>query len=555
MPTIEASYSDLCRLVGRRLRRDTLDQEMMYAKGEIDLRDRDLLKIDIKDTNRPDLWSAEGIAREIRYRHGTKGMMPYTVKKSGIEVHVDPRTQRVRPAAAAAVISDLRIDARVLSQLIQLQEKISQTFGRKRKEVAIGIYELDRIVPPLKYTATAPDGLRFVPLGFRKAMTPQEILAGHPKGKEYGHLIASSPVYPLWTDAEGTVLSLPPVINSEITGKVTENTRNIFIECTGQSDKFILPALAVLVAACIDRGGQAQSVEICYPHRRVRTPDFTPKQVSVDLAYVNRVSGLGLSPAQARQLFLRSGYAVKSVKGSVWTLLYPAYRQDIMHPIDVVEDLIISRGYNAVPPDRVALPAAGRQLPDELLAYQFGELLIGMGFQEVMNYTLTSKDMLFRKMNRPVQDCVEIENPVSVNWSVFRTGLLPSLLGFLVSNRHVEYPQRIFELGTAVIPDPAAPTRARDVRKLAAVIADSSAGYERMSPVLHAFMRSIGIAFSLKPARHPSLIGGRTASVVAGGTECGMIGEVHPQVLENFGIEIPVVAMELDADVLMGMVR
>ena len=170
MPTLEVSLKDLEKLVGRKLPQD-LDELFMKVKGEVDKKEGDTLTLDIKDTNRPDLWSAEGVAREIAGRYGKPGLPAYTVKKSKVKVKVSPKVRRVRPMIACSVVRGLKIDENVLSQMIQLQEKVAGTFGRNRKEVAIGVYDMHKIKPPIKYTTVKPDGIKFIPLEMDKELT------------------------------------------------------------------------------------------------------------------------------------------------------------------------------------------------------------------------------------------------------------------------------------------------------------------------------------------------------------------------------------------------
>ena len=265
MPTIEVNYEDLLCLIGKHVPLDELrDKAVLYAKGEVDEVDGAMLKLDIKDANRPDLWSAEGIAREIAGRYGKKGLPEYDVKKPSLVVNVDPKVMKVRPYTVCAVVRELKIDENVLSQIIQLQEKVAETFGKRRKEVAIGIYDYKKIRGPIKYTTVKPDGIKFVPLEFSEEMTPKEILDKHPKGKEYKHLLDGCREYPIFIDAAGEVLSMPPVINSDYTGKVTPETTDVFIECSGFDLGFNMSALNVLVSALADRGGVIEAVKVHY---------------------------------------------------------------------------------------------------------------------------------------------------------------------------------------------------------------------------------------------------------------------------------------------------
>jgi len=309
MPTIEISHSDLCNLVGTIIPIDELkERAILFAKGEIEETNGDMLKVDIKDTNRPDLWSTEGIAREIKGRYGSPGLPVYKTKTSNITVKVDKKLKNIRPLTVCAVVRGLDITDDVLSQMIQLQEKVSLTFGRNRKEVAIGVYDLHKITPPIKFTTVKPDGIKFVPLDFEDEMTPREILKKHPKGKEFAHLLEGCKEYPIFIDSSGQVLSMPPIINSNYTGKVTESTRDVFIECSGFQMRFLMPALNVIVTALGDRGGKIETVKVVLPNGSIETPDLKPKRFAVDTDYIKKVSGLQLSEKEMCKLLEQARY-------------------------------------------------------------------------------------------------------------------------------------------------------------------------------------------------------------------------------------------------------
>lgn len=555
MPTIEVSYNDLCSLIGKHVPLDRLmDEDILFAKGEVDALDGDTLKIDVKDTNRPDLWSAEGVAREIAGRNGRPGLPEYSVGKSGISVIVDRKLKNIRPYTVCAVVRGLNITPDVLSQMIQLQEKVSLTFGRNRKEVAIGVYDLHKIKPPIRFTSVRPDGIKFIPLESGREMTPAEILEHHPKGKEFSHLLKGLKEYPIFIDSAGQVLSMPPIINSDWTGKVTSATRDIFIECSGFELRFLIPALNVIVSALADRGGKIESVRVKFPDKTLETPDLRPKKFSADASYISRRFGVKLSPAGICRL-LEQARCRASSRGKRIEVLYPAYRQDIMHQADIAEDVMISYGYNKAVPEPLGMVTSGSEAPLEVFSRTASDVMAGLGFQEILSYIFTNKSTLFSRMNMPESPVVEVENPVSANWCMFRNWLLPDVMEFLSRNKHVDYPQSAFEIGDVVIPDSGAETRARDSRRIAAAMAGTGTGYESIRSVLDAFLSNIGVKHSVKPSVHPSLIPGRTGMVMAGGKQIGIIGEVHPQVLENWGLEVPAAAFELDLNFILKMKR
>jgi phenylalanyl-tRNA synthetase beta chain len=549
MPTIEVNYQDLQMLVGEHVPLDVLqDEGILYAKGEIEEIEGEILKVDIKDTNRPDLWSAEGIARELAGRYGLKKGLPrYEVRPSGLVVKVDRKLAKIRPLTVCAVVKNVNITPDVLSQMIQLQEKVSITFGRNRKEVAIGVYDFHKITPPIRFTSVKPDGIKFVPLEFDEEMTPAQILRKHPKGMEYAGLLKGMREYPIFIDAAGEVLSIPPIINSDYTGKVTAATRDLFIECSGFDFGFLMPALNVIVAALADRGGEIQSVKVEYPGSVKNTPEMAPKKATVDIDYVKEVSGLSLTPSKICGLLERARYDAK-VKGKKIEVTYPAYRQDIMHQRDIIEDIIISYGYNRIEPQVPKLATIGSVSVMETFSDAVAEVMAGLGFQETLSYMLTNKNNLFRRMNIKEENVVEIENYVSSNWCVFRNWLLPSNLEFLSSNLHRVYPQHIFEIGEVVIPDDKVETKARDERRLSASVCGVNIGYEHIASVVDALLESLGVEYELEPADSPAFIPGRAAEVRCGGKIAGILGEIHPKVLNNWHIENPVVSFELNLE-------
>jgi phenylalanyl-tRNA synthetase beta chain len=541
MPTLEVSQKDLCKLIGKKIPLEKLTDDMLYAKGEIDSVKGDMIKIDSKDTNRPDLWSVEGVAREIRARY--KPFFPkYKIGKSKIVVYVDKKVNSVRPKTVCAVVKNVRFDENALSQIIQLQEKVSGTYGRNRKEVAIGVYDLSKIKSPIRYTTVKPDEIKFAPLGFNKELTPRQILKEHLKGKEFGHLLKDEKEYPVFLDAENQVLSMPPIINSDYTGKVSRKTKNVFIECTGFDFRYLKTALNVIVAALYERGAKIESVNIKYGTKTITTPDMAAKKTAVDRDYINSMSGLNLSDNDIYKNLEKALYKITE-KGRKIKLLYPAYRQDIMHQRDVVEDVIISYGYNKIESSSIKLHTVGRF--SDITTERFHDILVGLGFQEVMNYTLSNKDSLFRKMCLSEIKTATIENAVSSNWSVFRCSLTPSLLETLAKNQHVEYPHKIYEIGTVVHINELEDTKTIDKKNLCAAFCDNNISYEIISSYLDAFMQAAGVKYELKETSHKSFIDGRVACIFVSNKNVGVVGEIHPQVLNNWHIEKPAAVFEI----------
>ncbi len=543
MPKYEVRHDDLERLVGRKLSVDEIEDILFDLKGELDGYEDGIITVDYSDTNRPDMWSAEGLAREMRgYLSIETGCPKYEVRSSGVELHVDSSVRSVRPYVAAAIVRNVKLGEEGYEQLIQLQDKVMLTYGRKRKRVAIGTHNADLIAFPAKYTTARPDEVSFVPLWETEEMTLREILERHEKGREYAHLLDGFERYPVLLDAMGKVISFPPIINSNDIGNIGPETENIFVDVTGTDERAVLTALNVITTALAERGGTIESVKVVYPDRTVETPDLTPKTFKIRKSYAERISGMRFSDEDFRQLLERARYDVKTIRGDEWTVQYPAYRSDIMHERDVVEDILIAYGYNRVEPKLPNFMTKGGASNYTKLEDAVKELLIGTGGQEIATFILTSRSVLERAKHVPV---VVLQNPMTETFSVVRPALLPTVMDFLSANTGEDYPQRVFEVGDVVVYDGASPTGTGTKQHVAYALADSSVTYTDIRQVLEFLLDQLGVPYELRAKDYPFYIPGRSAEVVSGGTVLGHIGEVHPEVLEAFGVEMPVVAFEL----------
>ena len=549
MPKIEIYKSDLEKLVGKDIRPKDLEELLMAAKVELEGVDSKtgLLKLDCKDTNRPDLWCVEGIARQLRGSLSIEtGMPKYSVAKSGASIDVDKKVSKVRPLVMGAVVRGLKFDDAFIRQLIQLQEKIAMVWGRKRREAAIGIYDFDKITPPIRYTTYMSNELKFIPLDFTEPLSLRDIVERHPKGKEYGHLIEGDN-FPILIDSENSVLSMPPIINSAWTGCVSENTKNVFVEVTGWNERIVAIALNVVVSALADRGGKIESVEIL--PLKITTPDFTGGSMIVEGKSVRNFLGIQLSDDEIVKILGRARYDTKIKEGKI-LCVWSGYRIDIMNSRDIIEDVGVVFGYNEMEPDIPRIYTAGSEDEFEVFCRKLKETGLGLGFQEIMTFVLTNTGNLFKKMEAVPIPVAEIANPVSANWSAMRNWLTPSVLEFLSKNMHVEYPHRVFEVGDCVVLDSEAETRTKTLRQLCLVVSDSKVGYQDIASVMDALLRGFGISYKLQPCSCPQYIEGRAAEVISEESTLGTIGEIHPQVLNNWGIEKPVVALELNADAI-----
>jgi phenylalanyl-tRNA synthetase beta chain len=562
--TILTRIDDLEQLVGKKLPRshEHLNEILYSVKCELSglsrtepiLEDSEL-QLENKDTNRPDTWSTEGIARALRGLLGIEvGLKTYVpAKKPAVHIHVDKEMQDIRPYIACVVARNTKLNDVIIRGLIHLQDKLDQSYGRKRRRSSIGFYDFDLITSPLRYGAVGPDDVKFVPLEGDKAMSLREILEAHPKGIEYGHILKEHEKMPILLDAKQKVLSFPPIINSNDLGRLTPDTKNILVEVTGSSEETVMNAVTILTTSLADRGAKISPASVQYKYgktRTLKTPDLDERRIKLSLDSLKSLIGLELSRTQVVSLLRRQRYDVAGSAGKQLNVRVPCYRLDILHPVDILEDVAIAYGLNKMQPKWPSDLTIGGLSPMEEFSDNVRQLMIGLGFQEMVGFMMTNEEKLFTKMNKQPGEVVEIANPKILTMRCLRTWLLPSLMDFLANNTHVEYPQRVFEAGDCTIWDPAVSNRARDVRKLACVSSHSKANFTEMKSYLEPLMLNLGFEFTLNQTLDSTYLEGRVGSIHIGERAVGVIGEVHPQVLENWKLEDPVTAMELDLDQL-----
>jgi phenylalanyl-tRNA synthetase beta chain len=398
----------------------------------------------------------------------------------------------------------------------------------------------------LTYAGVEPKQIHFIPLGEEKLMDGNQILQQTPKGREYGDIIKRSSHYPLLFDSEGRVLSLPPIINS-ITTTVTEETQNLLLDVTGTDRRLLKCVLNIIATSLADRGGKINSAKIIDGKDIEYTPDLRPSIQRFACKNAGQLIGIKLKPQQVTALLKKMRYGVKEVKGDVLTVQIPSYRSDILHEVDLIEDVAISYGIRALKPEMPFTPTIGRNLDITRFSGIARDVMIGFGFNEILSFVMSSPALLFKKMNRPIDSLVEVANPLVAEYSVLRDQLLPGLMDFLSYNRHVSYPQKIFECGDVVSIDEASSTRTTCQRRLAGAVSDHIASYEVIQSVVFGLLNNLNVSrWSIHLAEEASFINGRCASLRLRGSQIGILGEINPEVLERFHLENPVAAFEIN---------
>jgi phenylalanyl-tRNA synthetase beta chain len=547
LPTIILNVKDLMSLIGFPIEKEALQETLSSLKCEPETVTKDEITVEVT-SDRPDFFSAEGIARGIRY-YRSRGSV-YDVKYSKLaplKLHVEQSTSKVRPYIVAAAIRSIFLDEEGMKQIMQLQEKLHKTYASNRKKASIGIYDLDTITPNFTYAALAPEEISFIPLEYFEEMDGRRILADTSKGREHGWIISSYDRYPLLLDSKKKILSMPPIINSEAT-RITEKTRNLFIDVTGTEEKAINTCLNIMVTSILERGGSLQQVYIIYKQRTDKKPKLEKTKKRLPYSTVTALSGLDLTLREVSFLLSRMGLQSEAVGRDALEVTIPPYRVDILHEVDLVEDIMMAYDLNRIVPELPQVVTIGRPLAGSRLRSRIRDLMVGMGFQEVTTYILSSREVLEEKPLMQARPLIEIIRPVSSDFSVIRDALMPKLLQFLGNNAHYSYPQKIFEYGDVVSVEKGAPLTSPH---FSVAIGDHKVSFEEIQAVAVVLFKNLSKEVSFKPFTAKHFIQGRAAKIIMDGKHIGTIGEISPQVLVNFSLTCPVGAMECDLSSLI----
>lgn len=548
MPVITLQRERFCSFIGRRITVEDMIKWLPWLGVDIEEVGPDYVKIEF-NPNRVDFSSYAGVARAFRgLMEWETGLPKYQVVEGEIVLNVDSKVAEIRPYVVAAVVRNVELDAESVRELMEMQEDLHWGVGRNRRKASIGVHNLDRIQPPFLYTAENPDAVRFVPLDKEEEMSLREILKKHEKGVAYRHIVDWAPRYPLLVDCEGRVLSMPPIINGELT-RVKSQTKNLFIDITGTDQKAISRSLNVLVTTLADMGGTIESVHVRYPDYAVVSPGLVPQHMALKIDYACRLLGLKLSEAKAIRCLRRCRLDAKRVGKGVLEVLIPPYRIDIMHEVDLVEEVAIGYGYYRLRPTKTATVTTGTQHRASVMANDVRKIMIGLGFVEAMNFILTNEIIHFQKMRKRTRETVRLANPVSMEYSITRENLLPGLMKNLMDNKHESYPQRLFEVSDVIKVSEKAETRSERRLYVAGVSSHATANFTKMKSYVEALLSNLGLRrWKMKETRDSSFIGGRVAAIHVKRKKIGIFGEIHPEVLNNFELENPTGAFEIDLE-------
>lgn len=578
MPKIEVNEKLFFDAIGKRYDYANLEDILPCAKAELDEKpdtslpeNERIIKIELNDTNRPDLWSTNGVARQIKLHSGgkTADYFKYMSNKGNSDygnrvINVDPELKNIRPFLVAFMIAGKAIDDAMLKDIIQTQEKLCWNYGRKRKTISMGVYRIDQVKFPVDYKAVDPDKTSFVPLQCDAPMTCRQILTEHPKGKDFGWILQDLKKFPLLTDSTGEVLSMAPIINSASLGAVQVGDKDLMVELTGDNIESLLLSANIVACDFIDQGYEIKPVLVKHPYdtglgKEILAPFYFQPTTKATLSSVNKLLGSDFDIEKVKDALVRMGNTI-SVKeastGSASTdyeiTVSPApYRNDFLHEVDIIEDVMIGMGVSAFPPVKPNDFTIGKLSDVTIFSRKTKEIMVGMNYQEMIFNYLGSKSDYIEKMNITAEKAIEVANPMSENYQFVRPSIIPSLLRAESGSGNAIFPHKIFEIGKVAFIDESENTGTKTCQNLGFLTAAANANFNAAASEVSSLLYFLDHEYKVVETDDPRFISGRQAGILVNGKQVGIFGELHPQVLENWTIGVPCYAGEINLEELM----
>jgi len=537
MPVIELSYSRLQKLIGK-VSKKQISDSLPFLGLDIESEDKDLVRIEYSP-NRPDYSTDYGIALGLQGLLGIKtGSVKLTIKKSkNYSISVKSTVSKIRPFMTGIIAKNGKIDDKTIKQLMTMQEDLHFGIGRKRKKSSIGIHDLDTISFPLVYTTTSKNH-KFIPLNSKKELSISEIIADTETGKDYGHLLGQSSQVPVIFDVNQKTVSFPPIINAAVT-TVTTKTKNLFVEVTGINKADAEDMLSVVATILQSAGFTLENIQIS--GAKNSSPKLQEKKMIVDSSLINQTLGLNLNTSKIITSLKKSRLNAMS-KGKNIICTIPAYRFDIFGPMDLVEEVALGYGIQNFEPTMTPSQTIGQINPISIELKSINQIMIGLGFLEALNSSLSSKRVLYDMINRNSENIISVLDSKSQEHTILRDSILPGLIENLSRNIHESYPQKMFETGSIFnLHDPIS-----EKINLSVISAHKNANFTEIKSVLQTVLKiGFGIQIETKTAVNSSFKDGHCANIIFNKNIIGIIGEIDSTIVDNYKIRVPVVGFEI----------
>ncbi|MFB5629782.1 MAG: phenylalanine--tRNA ligase subunit beta, partial [Nitrosarchaeum sp.] len=528
MPVVELSYSKLQKLLGKVSKKE-ISESLPFLGLDIESEDKDLVRVEYSP-NRPDYSTDLGIALGLQGLFGIKtGAIKLNIKKSNsYAINVKPSVTKIRPFVTGIIAKNGKVDDEMIKQIMAMQEDLHFGIGRKRKKSSIGIHDLDKISFPLSYTTTNRDH-KFIPLNSDKELKISEILETTDVGRDYGHLLGNSSQVPLILDSNNQTVSFPPIINAAVT-TVTTKTKNLFVEITGINKNDAEDMLSIVATILQTAGFALTSAKIS--GAKNTSPKLESRKILINSDLINQMLGLNLTSHQIISALKKSRLDA-TLKGKNIVCSVPPYRFDIFGPMDLVEEVLLGYGIQNLEPMLSPSQTLGQSNSTSINLKSLGLIMIGLGYVEALNSSLTSKKILYEMTNRESTNLISVLDSKSQEHTILRDSILPGLLENISKNIHTSYPQKLFETGTVFSKG----SPIDEKISFAGISAHQDASFTEIKSILQSALKTgFNLEIETKTFSHPTFEQGRTASILVNNKMIGVIGEINSKTIENYKI-------------------
>lgn len=544
MANVKFQRSEVESAIGRKLNDETVAKIALFGCPVESLTEEEI-ELEIFP-NRPDLLSQEGFLRAFKAFLGKDtGLKTYKLNKSGEKLIVEKSLPKEWPYAIACIVKGIKFDDAKIKKVIDIQEKLASTLLRRRKKGGIGLYPLEKITFPVRFTGMDPEKIKFRPLEYPTEITGRQILSKHPTGREYAPICENWDKLPVFIDKKGVIMSMPPIINSHDVGKIDETTENVFLEATGNDLNILKKAINIISTSLAEMGGKVYTINCVQQNNKSEEiPNLTPDKMSFSMERANKLLGTNLKESDTTKLLGKMGLGVQGK-----SVLVPAWRTDILHEVDLIEEIAIAYEYDNLTPEVPQVSTVAEEAQEDKFKNKMKEILVGLGLLEVSSFHMIKQNEAeIMKFKEPI----EVENS-KTEYKILRPNLLIPALRILTENKDHEYPQEFFEIGTTFEKSDKEETGIKENQNL--LVLQSPANFTKLKQTLNYLLTSLGVEYALKEHSHAALIDGRSASVLVNGKEVGYLGELHPSTLQDWTIKMPAAVMEINLEEVFETLR
>lgn len=516
-------------------------------------------------SNRPDCLSVIGLAREAAATFGK----PLTLPEPKLEhecgdIHsilsVEVQNPALCPRYVARAVKNIKVapsprwlrerlrasGVRPINNIVDITNYVMLEYGQPMHAFDHQFVKGGKII-----VRCAGEGERIVTLdGVTRALSPEMLVIADEQapsaiagvmGGEFSSIVENTNTIVF----ESACFDGPSV-------RVTAQKLGMRTEASGRFEKGLDPQTCVpaVLRACqlVEELGAG---EVLGGMIDIDNSDKQPVKIPLEHDWINRFLGIEVSREDMLETLLKLGCTVSADD----LVTVPSFRADLRHKADIAEEIARMYGYNKIPVTAIRGSAQAELTPLQKFEKKIGFTLLAQGCNEIMTYSFISPkyyDKIRLPADSAYRKCVVISNPLGEDSSVMRTTALPSMLEVLARNyNNRNASATMFEIATEYVPT-GPDTLPEENQKILVGIYGEGADYYALKGIVEALLEALGgydcdvVPESGNPSFHP----GRCAKLVLGDKPLGILGEVHPAVLENYEIGVKAYVAELDEALL-----